>query len=132
MPKIFFEKSEIIKKKAEDFAAGLLSIGLKKGDRVGLWAPNRYEWVVTQFATALIGVIQVNINPAYKADELEYALKKVGCKGIIMADKFKIIDYMKILSSICPELESSKPGNLKASRLPELKNIIIIGDQKYK
>jgi len=110
----------------------LLSIGLKKGDRVGLWAPNRYEWVVTQFATALIGVIQVNINPAYKANELEYALKKVGCKGLIMTDKFKIIDYMGILSCICPELEFSKPGDLNAKKFPELKCVVIIGDQKYK
>ncbi len=110
----------------------MLSIGLKKGDRVGLWAPNRYEWVVTQFATALIGVIQVNINPAYKANELEYALKKVRCKGIIMTDKFKIINYMEILSSICPELEYSKPGNLKAKKLPELKSVVTIGDLKYK
>lgn len=110
----------------------MLSIGLKKGDRVGLWAPNKYEWVVTQFATALIGVIQVNINPAYKANELEYALQKVGCKGIIMSDKFKIINYMDILSSICPELESSKPGDLKSKRLPELKNVVVIGEQKYK
>jgi fatty-acyl-CoA synthase len=113
-------------------AASLLSIGFKKGDRIGIWAPNRYEWVITQFATAILGLVQVNINYGYRASELEYALKKVECKGIILADKFKALNYMDMLSSICPELDSAKPGDLNSKRLPMLKNVIVISDTKFK
>ena len=66
--------------KVDAFAAGLLALGLEPGDRVGIWSPNNAEWVVTQFATAKAGLILVNINPAYRAAELEYALNKVGCR----------------------------------------------------
>ena len=72
------------------FAAGLLSLGLKKGDRIGIWSPNRWEWLVTQFATARIGLILVNINPAYRLIELEYALNKVGCRALISAAALQI------------------------------------------
>ena len=63
------------------------------GDRIGIWAPNRYEWVVTQFATAKAGLILVTINPAYRTSELEYALNKVGCKALVLAPSFKTSDY---------------------------------------
>ena len=66
-------------------AAGFLALGLEKGDRVGIWSPNRWEWLVTQFATARIGLILVNINPAYRLTELEYALNKVGCRALVTA-----------------------------------------------
>ena len=70
-------------------AAGLLKLGLKKGDRIGIWSPNRPEWVLTQFATARVGLIMVNINPAYRVSELEYVLNKVGCKALVTASEFK-------------------------------------------
>ena len=75
-------------------AAGFLALGLEKGDRVGIWSPNRWEWLVTQFATARIGLILVNINPAYRLTELEYALNKVGCRALISAVRFKTSDYL--------------------------------------
>ena len=80
-------------RQVDAFAAGLLALGLEPGDRVGVWAPNVAEWVVAQFATARAGIIQVNINPAYRAHELEYVLNKVGCKGLILAAEFKSIHY---------------------------------------
>jgi len=118
--------------KAEDLAAGLLALGFQKGDRLGIWAPNCLEWILTQYATALIGVIQVNINPAYKTSELEYALNKVQCKGIIMSETYKTQDYIRVLSDLCPELENSKSGYLKSDRLPSLKNVIVISDKNHK
>ena len=66
----------------EKLATGLLALGIVKGDRVGIWAPNCYEWCLTQFATARIGAILVNVNPAYRVFELEYALNKSGCSAI--------------------------------------------------
>ncbi|XP_022795327.1 acyl-CoA synthetase family member 2, mitochondrial-like isoform X3 [Stylophora pistillata] len=106
-------------------AAGLLAMGFKKGDRVGIWGPNMREWVITQFATAKAGLILVNINPAYQTPEVEYALKKVGCKAIIMADSFKTQDYYNMLTHIVHELPQSKPGNLFNNRVPDLKLVVM-------
>jgi fatty-acyl-CoA synthase len=89
---------------ADRLAAGLLQLGLVPGDRIGIWAPNRYEWVVTQFATAKAGLILVTINPAYRTSELEYALNKVGCKALVLAPSFKTSDYAGMLEQIRPKL----------------------------
>ncbi len=109
-----------------------MALGFRKGDRLGIWAPNCIEWILTQYATALIGVIQVNINPAYKTSELEYALNKVQCKGMIMSETYKSQNYIQVLSDLCPELQRSKSGSLNSIRLPALKKIIVISDKKYK
>ena len=74
--------------RVDEFAAGLLALGLQPGDRVGVWAPNCAEWALAQFATARVGLIQVNINPSYRLSEVEYTLKKVGVKALICAEKF--------------------------------------------
>ncbi|MCY4300630.1 MAG: AMP-binding protein [Aestuariivita sp.] len=111
----------------DDVAAGFLALGLKKGDRVGIWSPNRLEWVLTQFATARIGLILVNINPAYRLGELEYALNKVECKALVTATSFKSSNYIRMLQDIAPELENCAPGQLQATRLPHLKHIIVMG-----
>ncbi len=115
------------KRQVEDLAAGLLAIGLKAGDRVGIWSPNRSEWVVTQFATAQIGIVLVNINPAYRVAELEYALNKVRIKALILAEKFKTSDYVDMVRSLAPELENSEPGRLYSQRLPHLRWVIHTG-----
>ena len=112
-----------------DYAAGLLSLGLQSGDRVGVWAPNCAEWVLAQFATAKAGLIQVNINPAYRLHELEYALNKVDCKVLITATKFKSSRYLEMLSQLLPELAGSGPGQLQASKAPVLKFVIRLGDE---
>jgi fatty-acyl-CoA synthase len=72
-----------LKDRVDAFAAGLLALGIEPGDRVGIWSPNSAEWVITQFATAKLGAVLVNINPAYRLSELEYALNKVGCKALV-------------------------------------------------
>ena len=104
--------------RVDSFAAGLLSLGLAPGDRVGIWSPNNAEWAVTQFATAKAGLILVNINPSYRLAELEYALNKVGCRAIIAATAFKTSDYIGMLNTLAPELADSDPGHLTAARLP--------------
>ncbi len=109
-------------------AAGFLALGLEKGDRVGIWSPNRWEWLVTQFATARIGLILVNINPAYRLTELEYALNKVGCRALVTAAQFKTSDYLGMIETLAPELATAEPGRLKAKKLPALEIVIRMGD----
>jgi fatty-acyl-CoA synthase len=119
-----------LKAKVDAFAAGLLALGLSPGDRVGIWSPNNAEWVVTQFATAKAGLILVNINPAYRLSELDYALNKVGCKAIVTADSFKTSDYIGMLRELAPEIDRSAPGKLQTKRLPQLTTLIRIGDDE--
>ncbi|HEF5785244.1 AMP-binding protein [Burkholderia multivorans] len=109
-------------------AAGLAALGIGKGDRVGIWSPNRSEWLLTQFATARIGAILVNINPAYRLAELEYALNKVGCTAVIAADRFKSSAYVEMLQTIAPELANAAPGELRAARVPSLRTVVSMGD----
>jgi len=117
-----------LKDKVDAFAAGLLALGLSPGDRIGIWSPNNSEWVVTQFATAKAGLILVNINPAYRLAELEYALNKVGCKALITASAFKGSSYVDMLCELAPEIDRSAPGKLQSRRLPSLTTLIRISD----
>ncbi len=114
--------------KVDAFAAGLIALGLQPGERVGIWSPNNAEWVVTQFATAKAGLILVNINPAYRLAEVEYALNKVGCRALITATSFKTSDYLGMINTLAPELERARPGHLDAARLPSLRIVVQIGD----
>lgn len=108
-------------------AAGLLSIGVYKGDRVGIWSPNRPEWLLAQFATARIGAILVNINPAYRTSELDYALNKAGVSCLIVAPQFKSSNYMAMLAELAPEMATCPPGRLRAARLPALRSVVQLG-----
>ncbi|MBV9975822.1 MAG: AMP-binding protein [Hyphomicrobiales bacterium] len=116
-----------LQRRVDAFAAGLLALGLEPGDRVGIWSPNNSEWVIAQFATAKAGLILVNINPAYRLAEVEYALNKVGCKALITAQVFKSSEYEKMLLELAPEIDFSTPGHLRAKRLPTLSTLIRIG-----
>jgi len=97
-------------------ARALLVRGVKKGDRVGIWAPNRYEWVVVQYATARIGAILVNINPAYRTHELEYALKQSGVSTLLFSRGFRQTDYVEMVREVKP-------------KCPELRQTIVIDDE---
>ena len=109
-------------------AAGLHAMGLRRGDRIGIWSPNRFEWVVTQFATARLGLVLVNVNPAYRLSELEYALNKVGCKAIVAPESFRSSRYLEMLQTLAPELQHSEPGELHAAKLPALRWVIRMED----
>jgi fatty-acyl-CoA synthase len=109
-------------------AAGLLAVGIGPGDRVGIWSPNRSEWVLTQFASARIGAILVNLNPAYQLAELEYSINKVGMKLIVAAEGFKTSRYLDMLQTLAPELAGAALGRLGSSRLPSLRTVVRLGD----
>lgn len=108
------------------FACGLVSLGLNAGDRVGIWSPNNVEWVITQFATAKLGLVLVCINPAYRPEELKYALKKVGCSALVTATQFKSSHYIEMLYQMAPAISTQTPGDLKLKDLPDLHTIIQI------
>lgn len=110
-------------------ARGLIGLGLRKGDRVGIWSPNNYEWLAIQLATSKIGVILVNINPAYRLHELEYALRQSGCQVMVIMPQFKTSDYTRMMYDLCPEIRDCEPGRLKSEKLPDLRAIIRIGDE---
>ena len=115
---------------AERLAAGLIAHGFERGDRIGIWAQNCAEWVLMQIGTAKAGLVLVNINPAYRAFELEYALEKVGCKGLVLAPSFKTSNYLEILQQVAPEISHAKCGGLSAARLPALTHVYRLGDEK--
>ncbi len=109
-------------------ALAFLALGIQKGDRVGMWSPNRYEWTVTQFATAKIGAILVNINPSYRLHELSYALNQSECNTLVTADQFKDSRFTDMLFELAPELNFSEKGFLKSEKLPHLQTIIRLAD----
>lgn len=111
-------------------AAGLLKLGLRPGDRVGIWSQNCAEWVITQFATAKAGLILVNINPAYRRSELEFVLEKVQCSALILAPSFKTSDYLAILQDVVPEIRQASRGALRSARLPHLRHVIRLGSEQ--
>jgi fatty-acyl-CoA synthase len=111
-------------------AAGLLALGLRPGDRVGIWSQNCAEWVLVQFATARAGLVMVNINPAYRRSELEYVLAKVQCAALILAPSFKSSDYLAIVADVVPALAASEPGKLTTKALPDLRHVIRLGTDK--
>ena len=114
-------------RRVDRLAAGLLSVGVYKGDRVGIWSPNRPEWVLAQFATARIGAILVNINPSYQTGELEYALRHAGISTLITAPQFRESDYLAKLCELVPELADARPGQVRAAKLPDLRRVVQLG-----
>ena len=118
-----------LEKRSKQLAGALLLLGFDKGDRLGIWSPNRPEWILMQYATAHLGVILVNINPAYRVAELEYALNKVACKGIVCADRFRTSAYLEMLVALAPELARCHPGQLHSAKLPHLRTVIKLGDE---
>lgn len=117
-----------LRERVDALAAGLLALGLEPGDRIGIWSTNCIEWVITQFATARAGLVQVNLDPAYRTAEIEYALNKVGCKALITMDRFKSSDYLGMLRTLMPEIDTSQPEALRTARIPSLSVLIHIGE----
>ncbi|MGZ0229322.1 MAG: AMP-binding protein, partial [Acidimicrobiales bacterium] len=99
-------------------ARGLLGLGFAKGDRVGIWSPNNAEWALLQYATSRLGIIMVNINPAYRTHELAYALEQSGCRGLVAVPTFKTSDYGAMVTELRPTL-------------PDLEHVIFIGTNDW-
>jgi fatty-acyl-CoA synthase len=116
--------------RVSQIAKGLLKLNVKKGHRVAIWAANCAEWVLTQFATARIGAILVNINPAYGTRELEYVLKQSKTQTLIFQSHLKRSNYIAMLEEICPEISRCAAGRLRSRKFPELKNLIFLGTEK--
>jgi fatty-acyl-CoA synthase len=113
---------------SKQLASALLGLGLEPGDRIGIWSHNNAQWVLMQLATAKIGLILVNINPAYRVTEVEYALNRVGCKALVTMPRFKTSDYLGVLRELAPELATARPGALQSARLPALRTVVWIDE----
>ncbi len=114
-------------REVERVARGMLACGLKPGERIGIWAPNCVEWILTLFGAARAGLVLVNVNPAYRSSELKFALRLVGCRALVFAPRFKSSDYAAMLNSLIPELCSAAPGRLACAAFPELRVLIQLG-----
>ena len=121
-----------LREQADRLAAGLLSLGIRRGNRVAIWSPNRVEWIIVQFATARIGAILVNINPAYQYTELEFALNKARARVLIMARAQKSSDYLSILKQLAPEIDrphtTASHYELYLQALPSLKHVVVLAE----
>lgn len=118
------------KAKVDECARAFMALGVQKRDRVGIWAPNRYEWTVTQFATAKIGAILVNINPSYRLHELEYALNQSECSTLVIADQFKSSNFTEMIYALAPELHDSGKGQLQSTKLSSLRTVIRLAEDE--
>jgi fatty-acyl-CoA synthase len=119
-------------REVEQVARGLIAAGLEPGERIGIWAPNCAEWIVTMFAAARAGLVLVNINPAYRSTELKFALRLVGCRALVFAPRFKTSDYAQMLRSLIPELTAAAPGRLQCAAFPELRLLVHLGTEPSK
>ncbi|MEC4560211.1 AMP-binding protein [Pseudomonas inefficax] len=108
----------------EVHARALMALGVNTGDRVGIWSPNCAQWCILQLASAKVGAILVNINPAYRVGELEYVLRQSGCRWLVCADAFKTSDYHAMVQELVPELASTTPGEMASERLPDLRGVV--------
>ncbi|HRP65833.1 MAG TPA: AMP-binding protein [Thauera sp.] len=116
-----------LKSRVDALACGLMRLGLEPGERIGIWSQNTMEWALTQFASAKAGLVLVNINPAYRRSELEYALNKVGCRALVLSPAFKSSNYLEMIADLAPELGHCEPGLLRSHRLPSLEMVIRMG-----
>ena len=110
----------------ERVARGLMALGIRRGHHVGIWATNYSEWVLTQFATAKIGAVMVNVNPAYRTHELAYVLEQSEANALILIGRFRNSDYAAMVNEVVPELKDSNPGELRSSQFPYLRNVVCI------
>ena len=117
-------------REVERVARGLVACGLTTGDRIGIWAPNCVEWVLTMFGAARAGLVLVNINPAYRTTELEFVLRVTGCRALVFAPRFKSSDYAAMIDSLIPELADALPGRLECAAFPELRVSIQLGAER--
>lgn len=116
-----------LQQQVDDYAAAFVALGLAPGERIGIWSHNNAEWLITQIASAKAGLILVNINPAYRRSELQYALNKVGCKALILMPEHITSDYIEIVQSVAPELAHCAPGQLACESIPSLTTVIRLG-----
>ncbi len=118
--------------RVEDLAKGLLALGLKKGDHIGIWARNVPDWLTFLFATSKIGAVLVTVNTSYRSHELAYVVKQSDMKALAIIDGFRNVDYVQTVYDIVPELKTQQRGNLTSQEFPELNHVIYIGQEKHR
>ncbi|MCK9905268.1 AMP-binding protein, partial [Frankia sp. Cpl3] len=111
-------------------AKGFISLGINKGENIAIWATNLPEWVTAQFATAKMGGVLVTVNTSYRVHELEYLLRQSEATTLLLMDEFRGASYLEMIREICPELADCEPGELQSARLPQLKNVIFLGNER--
>jgi fatty-acyl-CoA synthase len=114
----------------QEAARALLALGVQRGEHVGIWATNWPQWAILQFAAAQVGAVLVNINPAYRAQELEYVLNQADITTLFLTDCFKSSDYFELLGEVCPELSGCAPGELQSEACPKLRRVNSIKKEK--
>jgi len=113
-------------------AKGFMALGAEKGEHIAIWANNVPEWVYTQFSTGKMGAVLVTVNTSYRSFELEYLMKQSDSTTLLLIGGVREADeYIKVIYDVCPELRDSEPGNLKSEKLPMLKNVVFLGDEKH-
>ncbi|MCK5880174.1 MAG: AMP-binding protein, partial [Holophagae bacterium] len=112
-------------------ARALMAMGVSKGDRVGIWAMNYAEWILIQFATAKMGAIMVNLNPAYRTHEFEYAMRQAEIHTLFVQKRFKTSDYMKMFQAVVPEAAGSSKGGIRSEHFPFLRNVVFMGEEQF-
>lgn len=118
------------REETERVARALMAFGIERGDRVGIWAPNRAEWCILQFATAKMGAVLVNINPAYRTSELEYALGHSGVSTLVTAGAHKSSNYVEMLCDLEPGLTEGTPADFQARRMPDLERVVCLDEKR--
>ena len=118
--------------RANDLAKGLIEVGVKKGDKVGIWANNVPDWLTFMFATAKLGAVLVTINTNYKLAELEFLVKNADIHTLCIIDGYRDSDYVNMVFDLVPELKTCERGTLNSERFPELRNVVFIGPQKHR
>ncbi|MEG0504195.1 MAG: AMP-binding protein, partial [Raoultibacter sp.] len=118
--------------RTDNLARGLLAIGMKPGDHLGVWARNIPDWLTFMYATAKIGVVMVTVNPVYKSHELDYVLKQSDMKALCIIDAFRDVDYLQIIRDLIPESLTCQRGHLKTDEYPVLENLIYMGPEKHR
>jgi fatty-acyl-CoA synthase len=119
-------------RRVNDLAKGLLSIGLSKGDHLGIWATNVPDWLTFLFATAKIGVIAVTVNTSYRVHELQYIVSQSDIKALCLIDGYRDSDYIAMVNELIPELKTCQRGSLESARFPRLKSVIFMGPEKHR
>jgi fatty-acyl-CoA synthase len=118
--------------RVDNLAKGLLAIGMKPGDHLGIWARNVPDWLTFMFATAKIGVVLVTVNPVYKSHELAYVIKQSDMKALVIIDTFRDVDYVEIVRGLVPESMTQQRGHLHSAEFPKLENLIYMGPEKHR
>ncbi len=117
-------------REVERLSAGLIALGVERGAHVGVWSTDNVEWVLLQCATARVGAVLVNVNPAYRTTELEHALRAARIEVLFLEPSFETSEYAEMVRELCPEIEEAEPGSFRSATLPELRAVVLFDPRR--